>query len=108
MILVPSIVDAVEHLAVAASHVHRLENEKRRREAHHSFRRLWGLVEIDDQRVQRIARIDLDVHRSIQPLVRADVAEAFPVGHHALLFHDEPDDAGLARRRHHRGQDQRD
>ena len=60
---------------------------------------LRRFVEVDDPRVQRIARIDLDVDRAVEAFIRTDVAEALAIGDRPRLLDDEPDDVCFARRR---------
>ena len=51
------------------------------------------LVEVDDDRVQRIPRIDFEADRAVQPFVRADIAEARAVGDRLDTLDDQRDDA---------------
>jgi hypothetical protein len=93
---------------VAARHVDRLEDEEGRGEPDHPLGRSRRLVEIDNVRVQRIARINLDIHRSVQPFIWTGVAKALPIGYPAGLFHHETDHARFARRCDDGWQEQRE
>ena len=94
-LLVPAVVDHVEDPPVPARHDGRLEDEERRAELDVAARVARGLVEVDDHRVVRVARIDLEVRGAVEPLILADATEAGAVGESAHLRHLEPHHAGM-------------
>jgi hypothetical protein len=52
----------------------------------------------------RILRVDLHIRRTIQSLIRSDIARAHATGERPRLLDDEPNDARLARLRDHERQ----
>ena len=104
---VPAVVDAVQHLPVAACHVDRLDDEERSAELNHPPLVPGDAVEVDDHRVERILRIHFQVDGAVEALEWPGGAEFLPAGVRRCPLHFDPDDPRVGRRRRQSAQQTR-
>ena len=105
---IPAVVDAIPELVVAPRHVHRLQDEERGAVLDHPSGVLRSFVQVDDERVEGIARVDLHVSGAFQALVGARSSPSPPVVERDPLFDDEADHASLGQPGEDQRQEQRD
>ena len=95
--LMAAVAVVIEHAPVAALHLARLEDHEVGGEAHQAAVVARRMVEIDDARLGRGARIDGEMRAARQPLIGADVAEAMAVGEGNTFRDPQLDPIGHAR-----------
>ena len=91
--VVAAVVDAVQDFLIAAGDVFRFDDDERRAELHHPLGVLRRLVQVHDDGVERILRVDFETDGAGQPFERADIAKARAVGDRLDVLHDQRDDA---------------
>ena len=99
--VVAAIVRRVIDLAVAAGHVDRLQDEHGRAELDGAARVAWSLIEIDDDGIERIARVDFEMRRADQALVGAGGPPRGAAGKDFPLVDDQRDQPRVSGRRRH-------
>jgi hypothetical protein len=95
--LASPIVDLEEQRAAGFRDIDRFQDRHVGRELDHAARVGRRLVEIEDDRVVGVLRVDLEVRGSREPLVWAGVAERLALRHHLALLDLQADQASVRR-----------